>query len=111
MLTTTGRVPIPRAWGEAWQAGMSERVAIGEARAQSDKDKAAERKAEGWKKRGKKQEPGGNLPPGLEEGKSRDTTAVAVGMSYKTYEKAKAVVQAATAAGPPSAPATSPAPH
>jgi hypothetical protein len=33
--------------------GTSERIAIGRARKQQDRDEAAKRRAEGWKKRGK----------------------------------------------------------
>src|SRR3989442_12660008 len=45
-------------------------------RAQRDKDKAAQRKAEGQKKGGRgKKKLGGDSPPSLEEAKSRDVTA------------------------------------
>jgi hypothetical protein len=60
-----------------------------------ERKKAEERKAEGWRKRGKKGEPGGKLPPDLEEGKTRDIIAARVGWSGRTYEKAKTVVDAA----------------
>jgi ParB-like chromosome segregation protein Spo0J len=74
----------------------SEKVAIGLAIEEREKKKAEERKHEGQKSggRGKKKLPG-NLPESLEEGQSRDLVATRVGWSGKTYEKAKAVVDAA----------------
>lgn len=49
-------------------------------------------KAEARERAGKKIEPSGNLP----QGRVRDVVAPAVGMSPRTYEKAKSVVTAAT---------------
>lgn len=44
----------------------------------------------------KRREAGGNLPQGTETGKTRDIVAESVGMSGRTYEKAKEVVEAAS---------------
>jgi ParB-like chromosome segregation protein Spo0J len=75
---------------------VSERYRIGEAMETRERAKAEERMQEGQKSGGRgKKKLGGNLPPSLEEGKSRDIIAARVGWSGKTYDKAKAVVQAA----------------
>lgn len=68
----------------------SEWVAIGESLEAIEKPKAAERRASQIQD-GKPT--GGNLPQ-VEEGKTRDKVAEAIGVSGKTYEKAKAVVSA-----------------
>jgi ParB family chromosome partitioning protein len=84
----------------------SEAVAIGLALEEQERPKAARRQAAGRARRqnGKKQPaaPGsGHLPepePVVEDkGQTRDKVAAAVGMSARTYEKAKAVVAAAEA--------------
>jgi ParB family chromosome partitioning protein len=82
----------------------SEKVAIGQALEELERPKAAKRKAAGrdrHRKHCKKPvAPGsGNLPEPEtlpeDKGQTRDKVAAAVGMSGKTYEKAKAVVKAA----------------
>jgi ParB/RepB/Spo0J family partition protein len=78
-----------------------EAVAIGKAIEELEKPKAKERQSEGGKKAGKgrpatEKTGGGNLPqPNGDTGKTRDKVAEAVGMSGRTYEKAKRVVEAA----------------
>jgi ParB family chromosome partitioning protein len=76
----------------------SEAVAIGKALEELERPKARERKAQaaGRPRGSKKAEAvsGGNLPQQT-DGKTRDKVAEAVGMSGRTYEKAKAVVDAA----------------
>lgn len=69
----------------------SEAVAIGGALEQYERERAKERKASGTNQHTK---PSGKLPEGS-KGDTRDKVAAAVGMSGKTYEKAKAVVAAA----------------
>jgi ParB-like chromosome segregation protein Spo0J len=90
----------------------SEAVAIGQALEELERPKAARRKAAGRAKRKaagrdrrrkRSPQPGasgsGKLPePAVlpeDKGQTRDKVAVAVGLSGKTYEKAKAVVKAA----------------
>jgi ParB-like chromosome segregation protein Spo0J len=77
----------------------SEAVTIGAAIEKLEKGKAQERKNASRAKKGEKvgaQQGGGNLPPPSGgKGKTRDKVAEAVGMSGRTYEKAKAVVAAA----------------
>jgi hypothetical protein len=75
----------------------SERCEIAEAMEAHEREKAQERQAKAGPKegRGKKKNGGGNLPQAVETGKSRDIIAARVGWSGKTYDKAKAVVQAA----------------
>jgi ParB family chromosome partitioning protein len=90
----------------------SEAVAIGRALEELERPKAARRKAAGRAKRKaagrvrrrkRSQQPGasgsGKLPePAVlpeDKGQTRDKVAAAVGLSGKTYEKAKAVVKAA----------------
>ena len=68
----------------------SEAVALGEKLEVLEKPKAEERKKESLNK-GKARS--GNLPQ-REKGKTRDVVGSAVGMSGKTYEKAKAVIEA-----------------
>ena len=66
----------------------TEAVAIGAAIEEREREKAKVRMIAGVR-------PSGNLPEG--NGQSRDKAAAAVGMSGRTYEKAKAVVMAAQA--------------
>jgi ParB family chromosome partitioning protein len=82
----------------------SEAVAIGRALEALERPKAAKRKAAGRACRHRREKNpvvagAGNLPaPELapeDKGDTRDKVATAVGMSPKTYEKAKAVVKAA----------------
>jgi ParB family chromosome partitioning protein len=74
----------------------SEAVAIGKALEELERKKAKERqKKHGGTAPGRKGDTGGNLPP--VKGKTRDKVAEVVGMSPRTYEKAKAVVEAAEA--------------
>jgi ParB family chromosome partitioning protein len=82
----------------------SEKVAIGRALEALERPKAAKRKAAGWAQhRNSRKTPvtsgAGNLPaPELapeDKGDTRDKVAAFVGMSGRTYEKAKAVVKAA----------------
>lgn len=80
----------------------SEAVALGKELEEFEKPKAEERKREHGKTApGKPKNTGGKLPPVLnaeknnDSGKTRDKVAEAVGMSGRTYEKAKAVVKAA----------------
>ena len=72
----------------------SEAVSIGKALEELEKPKAKERQREhGGTAPGKAKDTGGKFPPVT--GKTRDKVAEAVGMSGRTYEKAKAVVEAA----------------
>jgi ParB-like chromosome segregation protein Spo0J len=78
----------------------SEAVAIGKAIENLEKPKAEERqkatRAKGKDKDGTPIIGGGKLPPpNGEKGKTRDKVAEAVGMSGRTYDKAKRVVEAA----------------
>lgn len=78
----------------------SEAVTIGKAIEELEKPKAKERQkatqAKGKDKHGKPVIGGGNFPPPKEDnGKTRDKVAEVVGMSGRTYEKAKRVVEAA----------------
>jgi ParB family chromosome partitioning protein len=78
----------------------SEAVAIGQALEELEKAKAKERQAQArGKPLGTKKADvvsGGNLPPeSADSGKTRDRIGEAVGMSGRTYEKAKEVVEAA----------------
>ena len=75
----------------------SERVGIGEAREERDKAAAAQRRVEGAKKagRGRKIAYEKNTEAIESQPPSREITAAAVGMSWPTYQKAKAVVKAA----------------
>ncbi len=75
----------------------SEAVAIGKAIEELERPKAKERQKEHGKTApGKPKNTGGNFPPVNEaKGKTRDKVAEAVGMSGRTYEKAKRVVEAA----------------
>lgn len=74
----------------------SEAVALGEALEELERRKAKERqKAHGGTAPGKSKNTSGNLPEVRSNGDTRDKVAEAVGMSGKTYEKAKAVVEAA----------------
>jgi len=77
----------------------SEAVALGERLEALEKPKAKQRERRGKSADGKaggrgKKKPGGKLPQGS-EGRTREKVGAAVGMSGKTYEKAKEVVQAA----------------
>ena len=69
----------------------SEAVAIGQRLEELERPKAKERQAE-QARRNQPQSEGGNLPP-IEKAKTRDKVGEAVGMSGRTYEKAKAVVE------------------
>ncbi len=72
----------------------SEKVAIAEALEEREREKARQRQTEhGGTAPGHRKDTGGNLPQ--VSGKTRDLVAKAIGMSGRTYEKAKAVVQAA----------------
>lgn len=72
----------------------TEALALGERLEKMLKPEAEKRKVEAGKATGRgHKKGGGNLPPPL--GKTRDAVGDAVGMSGKTYEKAKAVVKAA----------------
>jgi hypothetical protein len=76
----------------------SEAAALGEALEELERAEAKKRKAQAKDRpRGEKAAPvsPGNLPE--EKGDTRDRVAAAVGMSGKTYEKAKRVVEAAEA--------------
>jgi ParB-like chromosome segregation protein Spo0J len=70
----------------------SEAVALGKAIEAIEAPQAKQRQHGGRPKR-----TGGNLPPVTGIGKTRDKVAQVVGMSGRTYEKAKAVVAAAEA--------------
>jgi ParB family chromosome partitioning protein len=73
----------------------SEAVALGKALEALEKARAKERqKHHGGTAPGKKKNTGGNLPQ-VTGGKTRDKVAEVVGLSGRTYEKAKAVVEAA----------------
>jgi ParB-like chromosome segregation protein Spo0J len=69
----------------------SEAVAIGKALEESERQAARERRARPGSPRS------GKLPEQGTKGDTREKVAAAVGMSGKTYEKAKAVVEAAEA--------------
>jgi ParB-like chromosome segregation protein Spo0J len=69
----------------------SEAVAIGRALEELERPQAAKRKTAGTNQY---TEPSGKLPEGS-RGDTRDKVAAAVGVSGRTYEKAKVVVQAA----------------
>jgi ParB/RepB/Spo0J family partition protein len=80
----------------------SEKVAIGLAVEELEREKAKQRQEATRAKKGQRvgandaAQGGGNLPPPTaDKGKTRDKVASRVGMSGKTYEKAKAVVEAA----------------
>jgi ParB/RepB/Spo0J family partition protein len=77
----------------------SEAVAIGKALEELERPKAQERQEASRTKKGEKvgdAQGGGNLPPRSgDRGKTRERVAAAVGMSGKTYDKAKKVVEAA----------------
>jgi ParB family chromosome partitioning protein len=78
----------------------TEAVAIGKALEQLEKGKARDRQEASRARKGAKvgAKGGGNLPPPSGgRGKTRDKVAAAVGMSGRTYEKAKQVVEAAEA--------------
>jgi hypothetical protein len=73
----------------------SEAVAIGEAIREREREKAKERQREHGKTApGKKKITSGNFPE-VSEPRPRDIAGTAVGMSGKSYMKAKAVVRAA----------------
>ena len=75
----------------------SEAVALGAELEKLERPKAAERQAEGQKAGGRgKKKLAGKLPPS--KGETRDKVGLAVGMSGKQYEKAKAVVAGGDAA-------------
>jgi ParB family chromosome partitioning protein len=77
----------------------TEAVAMGERLESFIKPEAAERKSGAIRERdskGRSKSTGGKLPP-VVKGKTRDQVGAAVGMSGKTYEKAKAVIAAAKA--------------
>lgn len=75
----------------------SEAVAIGREIEGMEREEARKRQQEhgGTAPGRRKENTCGKLPQAVEPGKSRDKTAEAVGMSGRTYEKAKAVVEAA----------------
>lgn len=73
----------------------SEAVAMGLRFEEVERPKAQERTG------GRPPKTGGNLPQVSDTGKTRDKAAEAVGMSPRTYDKAKAVVQAAAAPDAP----------
>jgi ParB/RepB/Spo0J family partition protein len=83
----------------------SEALAMGKAieelerpRAKARQEATRAKKGEQAHKRNRAAQGGGNLPPPQESGgKTRDKVAEAVGMSGRTYEKAKAVAEAARA--------------
>lgn len=66
-----------------------------EAVAKAKQIEAIEREAAKQRAGGRPSKTGGNLPP-VSEGKTRDKVAAAVGMSGRTYEKAKQVVATGT---------------
>lgn len=68
----------------------SEAVAIGSIIEEREREAAAKRQG------GRPPKTGGNLPPVSETGKTRDKVAAALGMSGRSYEKAKAVVDSPT---------------
>jgi ParB family chromosome partitioning protein len=73
----------------------SEAVAIGRLIEHRERELAKERQAEGQKSGGRgRTKLGGKLPPSL-VGKTRDRVGAALGMSGRTYERSKAVVEAA----------------
>lgn len=72
----------------------TEAVALGKELEKLEKPKAEERRRSTQNNDAAREACGGNLPQ-QETGKTRDKVAAAVGMSGKTYEKAKAVVEAA----------------
>jgi len=75
---------------------ISEWIAIGEAREDRDREKAAQRQSQaGGRGNAKKKNGSVKVTEPLDVGDSRDITARAAGMSWPTYQKAKAVVQAA----------------
>jgi len=67
---------------------------IGEKRRDLVKERAAQRRREGWKKRGKKGEPPVDSTEGS-QGDVRDAIAEAVGLGWQTYERIGCVVKAA----------------
>jgi ParB family chromosome partitioning protein len=71
----------------------SEAVALGLAIERLERPNAKRRQAE-QARRNQPQSEGGKFPP-LEKAKTRDNVGAAIGMSGRSYEKAKAVVQAA----------------
>ena len=75
----------------------SEMVEIGKRLESLERPKAAERKAASQPKKGVKvgQQGEGNFPPPSNKGKTVDKVGAALGISGKTYEKAKRVVEAA----------------
>ena len=74
----------------------SERVGIGEAREARDKEQARQRQRQHARTApGKKKNTSENFTEVSEQPQARDITAAAVGMSWPTYQKAKAVVEAA----------------
>lgn len=76
----------------------SERVSIAQAIEDAEKEKAKERQKAGGKEVGNPTGPGKVTPEvGEEEGRASTKAASAVGMSRKTYEKAKEVVTKGTA--------------
>jgi ParB family chromosome partitioning protein len=77
---------------------LSEAVALGKALEPLQQAEARRRQAEAGPKkgRGKKRSGSGKLP-GADKGDTRDKVGEAVGLSGRTYEKAKAVVEAAAA--------------
>lgn len=73
---------------------ITEAVSLGLALEKLEKPKAKKRRKE---TQGRPLKTGGNLPPVDSKGKTRDKVAPAVGMSPRTYEKAKAVVESGDA--------------
>lgn len=67
------------------------------AKPEADKRKKSGKSADGQSGGRGKQKPCGNLPQGIANGKTREQVAVAVGIGARTYEKARAVAEAAEA--------------
>jgi hypothetical protein len=72
----------------------TEAVALGDKMEALEKPKAKERQEAGTNQH---TEPSGKLPEASEAGRALDKVAEAVGMKRRSYEKAKAVVEAAKA--------------
>ena len=89
-MTRAARAPAHP--GSSRQITPSEFVAIGQAMEGRERAQAKERQATGWGDHSGC----GNLPQ-PDQGKTRDKVAAAVGVSGRTYEKAKQVVEAARA--------------
>jgi ParB family chromosome partitioning protein len=73
----------------------TEAVAIGTELEKLEGPKAKERQATSTGGNERKPKPGSGKLPEAGKGRTRDKVAAAVGMSGRTYEKAKAVVEAA----------------